>query len=365
MTMRRSFPGLGPTLWLGLANLALLASGCGDPFAAPSRPKSALTTEVASAKSIFMIVPGVPKDEVELWAIWAQREANDHQMVFRATGPGPAESGQDQPEFVRKALADGASALLVVPGDSPDLARALADAEGKGVPVVLLGRTIPAPAGSRPFHYVTHAPFEDSAGRIVATALEDAKKADRPANGSALILADKDVDATSTIRVAALKSAAEAAGLRQVDTVPFDGLTVDSAKRAVIEAVKSHPDVAIVLADDAWAMKGASDARVELKGKPAFFVGGYIGHRAEPPSVAFTNESCFVDGKTEQLGRLAARKVIARLQGEPVDERSTPQIAFTRGSAEIAAEVKAEPSKVSPKSLDITPTAPSGGAKPP
>ena len=121
---------------------------------------------------------------LELWAVWALREANDQHLVFRTMGPGPGESSMSQPEVVKRVLADGASALLVVQGDSPELAQSLADAEAEGRagrpdrPVDPgPGRLEAIPVG------FTHAPFPGGVGRsdrVVERRSEDAKKR-RPA----------------------------------------------------------------------------------------------------------------------------------------------------------------------------------------
>ncbi len=354
MTMNRPWAGYLPRF---LLVLAVSVAGCGhDPFGPPSRPKPPASAAPAeSAKAVFMVLSSVPEETVVLWSIWAQRELNDRHLVFRVVGPGPDDPGEKQTGLIRKALGDGASALIVVPGDDPGLPQALADARDGGVPVVLLGRSIPAPAGSKPFPVATYAPFDESAPRIVKTVLGDAKKAGLPADGPALLLVDKETDPTSAERVAALKAAAEAAGIKRVETVPFDGSKDGAARRAVVEAIKSHPDAAVVLADDAPAMRGASQARTELAGKPAFFVAGYIGHRPEPQGTSFPDESCYVDGKIEQLARLAARQVIARLDGEAGKELSSPRVEFVRGSADVATGEKPKPAERPRPSLAPTP----------
>ncbi len=364
--MRVSLSVFRAGAWIGLGFLAFLAVGCGhDPFAAPSRPTPTRTNAtIESAKTIFMIIPGKPEDEVQLWAIWADREASDQHLVFRAMGPPPAEPTTTESEVVRKAPGDGASALIVVPDDSKDLPQTLADAEAKGVPVILLGRTIPAPPGSPPFASVTPAPIEEWAGRIVSTTLADAKKAGRPGDGTALIVTDKHPDSSSAERVALLRAAAEKAGLKPAETVTYDGEVTNAAKLAVIEAAQAHPDLAVVLTADGEGMHGASQARVELKGKPTFFVGGFVGYRAESSLLNFSSESCYVDGKVEQVGRQAALNIIARLRSEPIDEHATVKLELSRGLSQDAGPTKADPAKVESKATEVPPTLPFNGAKP-
>ena len=325
-----------------LMALVVVSSGCGqDPFSPPSRPKSTPSTEstwAPKATYLVLVTPEVPSDEVEAWTFRAQREANGRQAIFRVMGPSPDQPSSKQPDVVRKAVADGATALIVVPGDSPGLGKALAEAEAKGVPVVLLARSIAAPAGSKPFSVVEHGDFDDSARKIVATTLEDARKVGRPADGTALVTVDQATDASSTRRVAALKSAAEAAGFRKVVMVPFDRSKDDAPKTAILEAVKANPDVSVVLADDSESTMWAAEARMALQANPTFFVGGYMDYGASKNYTPPTKESCYVDGKFADLGALAVKTALGRLRGEPAEEHVVMSTKFIRGQGLVASE---------------------------
>jgi ABC-type sugar transport system substrate-binding protein len=285
-----------------------------------------------------MVSPGVPTEEFQMLALRAQREANNRQVIFRAMGPGPDRT-PSQPDIVRKAVADGASALIVMPGDSPELGKALAEAEAKGVPVIMLARTIPAPDGSKPFTVVEHGDFDKSAKQIVEATLEDANKVGRSTEGTALVMVDQATDSSSTRRVAALKAAAEAAGFRKVVMVPYEPVNDDSAKVALLEAVKANPDVSIVLGDDSDSTMWASEVRMELQAKPAFFVGGYMKYGVSKAYLAPTKESCFVEGTFIELGALAVKTALARLRGEPVQEHTVLPSKFTRGQGLVATAV--------------------------
>jgi ABC-type sugar transport system substrate-binding protein len=298
-----------------------------------------------------MIFPSLPSGEEEVWAILAHREANSQRAIFRPIAPPPGQSPSAQPELVRKAIADGATALVVVPGDSPDLARALADAESKNVPVVLLGRPIDAPAGSKPFTYVEHEPFGPLAKRIVSTTLGDVKKSGRPMDGTVLLISDKVTDRPSADRLAALKSAVEAEGLTSIVNATFDSATPGSAKAAVLDAVKSHPDVIMALADEGEGILGASTARISLGGQPAFFVGGFAGYRAAIGTIPLQKESCFVDGRVDELARFAVVTALKRLKGESIEGRVDQGSVFYRGAGEIAQPVKYT-AKITPEAIN-------------
>ena len=335
--MRRSFS----FSLTGLACLALLPSGCSDPFAAPTRAKPLpRVSETGGTKSHFLVLvtPGAPDTDLQVWAMRAQHEANDKRAIFRVMGPAPTDGADSQPEVVRRAMAEGASALLVYPGESPELPKALAEAEAKGIPVVLLSKPIAAPEGSKPFTVIDVAPFEETAKKIVAATIEDLKKASQPVNGTAIIMADKVVDSSSSRRVAALKAAAEAAKFRQVVTVPFDGSNEKSTKLAVLEAVKANPDVSIVLTDDGEGMVGAATARGELKGKPIFFVGGYTDYRNSPVITPPSRESCHVEGRFTEVGAQAVLTALAKLRGETVGEHAYVTPKFTKTEGAVASE---------------------------
>ena len=336
--MRRSLSMGG----LGLACLALLASGCdNDSFAPPRRAKSSSTASGAGESKptfLVMVVPGSPGHDVQEWGLRAQHESNDKRAIFRIMGPPPGKPDTEQPVVVRKAVADGASAVIVYPGEAPELARTLAEVEANGVPVVLLNKRIAAPEGARPFTVVEYGAFDVSAGQIVGATLEDLKKNHRPVDGTAIILADKVADPTSTRRVAALKSAAESAKFAKVVTIEFDGTNPDAAKAAAIEAVKSHPDVSIMLADDGEGFVGAAQVRSESKGKPVFFVGGFTNFAPSRVVSEPERESCYVDGRYVELGAQAVLTTLAKLRGEAVGEHAYLPLRFVRTEGAVSSE---------------------------
>ena len=284
--------------------------------------------------------------------------------IFRIAGPNSNDTKTTQTDLVRQAVADGASALVVVPGDAPGLAEALVEAESKKVPVVLLGRPLPAPPGKPPFTVVVPGSFDEMARKIVATTLEDAKKVGRPADGSALILADRDTDYFSPDRVVALKAAAVSAGLSKVDTISFDGTKTDGAFNAVLEAIKTHPDVAIVVGENDEALYGALKARGHLKGKPEFFVGGFAGYRGGPISTLLMKESCWVEGRHEDQARLAVFTAMKKIRGETMAAKIETAPKFNRGSASLAIDsppsgpVRNNASSLPIETKEATPTTP-------
>ena len=142
-----------------------------------------------------MITPGPPDSDPEGWVTLAQLEANRERVIFRSLGPGPGRIPG------RRA------------GDGPqgDRRRGLGADRGRAATHPACPRPWPRPSRSR-------SPWSSSAGRsprrralpvherrarrrsslgreLVQAALEDAKKAGLPADGTALILVDRTAEA--------------------------------------------------------------------------------------------------------------------------------------------------------------------------
>jgi len=324
---------LGSGVRFGLACSVALAAGCGsEQFAPPPGLKVATTSEsTAPSKTIFLIIPGPPDLDLEYAAMSAQREAGLLKAIFRLAGPAPGEGPTKQGDAIRRAVADGAQALVVYPVDAPETAPALAEAAAKGVAVVLVGRVVAAAAGKPPFTLVVPAPFAASAKQVVATAIADAKKNGRPGDGEALVVAIKKGDAYSADRVAALKAAAESAGCRKVETVAFEG-AVDAALPAMLERARAIPDLTLILAEGDEALELAIKARQGLKGSPLAFVGGYAGVHGMFQPNSYERESAFVEFRPENLAKLAIRTAVALAEGGTSEARVELEPRFNRGS---------------------------------
>ena len=328
-TMLRLFP----RCWVVLPLFIVVFSACGkDPFVPERRAKPKSTGDLSSnAKTVYVVfvVAGEPNSDVQSWARRAQQVANDQRAIFRIMSP-KVETTETLTDVVRRAVADRVSALIVYPDATPGLGGSLAEAEAQGIPVVLIERPVEAPNGVKPFTMVGHPPFDRSATRIVEAIRDDLKKASRPTDGPAFVLSDNVKDDTSTRRVEALKAAATKAGFREVTLVPHDSAVPDSARLAVLEVVKKHPDISVVLADDSEGLIGAALGRIESEGKPVFFVGGYTGFRNSSVLQHPLRESCYVDGVYEELGDRAVRVALTQLRGENFGDTSTLEPRFVK-----------------------------------
>ncbi len=327
---------LGLNLAVWLAGSVLLVAGCNPGQSGPNPGLKITTTSesAAEAKTIFLVLPGAPEGFLPIWVLIAQREAGALNAIFRISGPAPGEPPSKQGDSIRRAVGDGAQALIVVPADEPDTAVALAEVAAKQIPVVLLGKPLAAngsPVKSS-FTVVAPAPFGPSARQIVGAALGDAKKNGRPGDGIALILSNAEADPFAPERSAALKAAAEAAGVRKAEVLTFDGEPA-TATRLVVDAIKAQPDVVAVLADDDLSLMAAIKARRDLKGNPNVFLGGYVGLRGPTSAMAFFQVSGFVEFRADQLAKLAVKEALDQALGKPAGPRIEQSMKLSRGTA--------------------------------
>jgi len=329
----------GSGLRVGLLGAVLAGAGCGsDQFAPPKGLKAVTTSESAEpSKTVFMVIPGPPGDDLELCALAAEREAGNRRAIFRLAGPGPGDPPSKQAESIRRSVGDGADALVVLANDHPDTAAALAEVVAKGTTVVLFGRAVATKEGKSPFILVAPEPFAITARQVVEAALADARKNHRPADGEAIILSSRKGDLFAADRVAALKAAAEAAKCRKVEVIPFDG-TPEGAVKGLVETAKGRPDLAIILAEGDESMELAVKTRQALKGSPLAFVGGYAGLHGTFSANPYSDESAFVEFRPDNLARLAVRTAVAKAQGEEVEPVVTLESKFNRGSGSISFE---------------------------
>ncbi len=331
-------------------------AGCGPELPPPPVLKldpASIPAPEGSARSVLMVLPGMDED-LELWAMAGQREAGDSQAVFRARGPVAGKPAATEAGVVREAVADGISALIVVPDGSPDLPAALAEAEEKGVPVVLLGDPVEPPPGKPPFTRVVPGSFDPAARQMVEAARADAKQLGLPEDLPAIILVDTGGDRYSKARVAAIKGATEAAGIKRVEMAPFDR-GFDKAKAALLGALKAAPGGAMVFCDDDDALLAASRTRIDLNKQPMIMVGGFAGSRGMWDPTYYAHESSFIECRNEQLAKLAVWTALSRVRGE----KSTPVVElaakFNRGMGADPAAWQAAGTPLAPPPPQVEP----------
>ena len=90
-----------------------------------------------------------------------------------------------------------------------------------------------------------------------------------PADGTTLVIENRDKDSTAGIVWNRSPSALKAAG-RAYDTVSFNGEQKE-ATEVVLEYLKTHPKLTVILADQDLGVAGAYDAREQWKKRTKTF----------------------------------------------------------------------------------------------
>lgn len=320
--MRVPVEGLAAFLLCGV----LTQLGCGPNGSAPP-PRLTVTpntTATASAKVVFMILPASPdKDPVMLtWATAGQAEAAERRAIFRVVNPDLDSPATWQEVAIRRAIEEGASALVVVPQDPRAIAPVLSEAESRGVAVVTLGASS-ADAPQLPGTAVVPERFAGSADRLVEAAVADARANGATAEPSAVILIAEGGDRFSGERVEALQAAAKRAGLSRVESLRFEVKGQADGRMEGLKALKrylgDHPETSIVLAEGDEAMAAASRLRSESAAEKPIFVAGYMGFLGQTNPDTLLGNSAFVEGQLDRLARLAVQTALAKAEGEPID----------------------------------------------
>ena len=300
-----------PCLVLGIAALGVLP-GCDSTSFVPSRPPElsgsptaaartsgaalspsvppATTTPAAAAGAKSPATPTVRARLVELILArpasldrayleqFLRRETGIKKCAFRVVSPKddePLSPGQLASE-IRTAANRSTGALILEPVDVPEVREALREAESRGLGVVLLDSPLPATSPGKSYPFVTFNGFAEAGKQLVETMADDARVLHLPADGTTLVIENQDKDLYSRDRLESITSALKAAG-RAYDIVSFDGEQKEAAK-LVLEYLKTHPKLTVILADHDAGVAGAFDAR-ELwvkTNKNLFAIGGYF-----------------------------------------------------------------------------------------
>ncbi|MGP0070217.1 MAG: sugar ABC transporter substrate-binding protein [Isosphaeraceae bacterium] len=307
MPMRLRY-GISGT-WFGLAGvmIALSTGGCGEgdfvpppppelrgamgtTSAAPKLGSSTATTDLLGSaangvKSIELILSGGrDPNEIETEKAAARLQAGADKARLKITvvgeetseGPKPAPL-KDQATLVREAVARHPQALIVEPGDPADkeLAKAIHEAQAAKVPVVLLDRPLAQGAGNTgaPTILVEPEPFADSARQLVASAIRNAKNAKLDPQGGAVLLINTAGDPFIPDRVAALRDALKAAGIKSIEQVRFPG--DNSAEKLLSAYLKANPKPSMVFSVDFVSSSGTNETVTQISEERPFIQAGY------------------------------------------------------------------------------------------
>jgi ABC-type sugar transport system substrate-binding protein len=311
--MHRSvISALAKSAWL---SLVLVLPACDDSFVPPPRSElSALREQKPPAvRTVEICLPDEPTTDREFLEQEFRTQAGLGHVFFQIKKVSAKSAAQA--EWVRGAKARGASALIVEPLGGEDLAQALEQVREEGIPVVLIGQ--PVNAGAKPFTLVTHPSFTQPARELMQAATEDVKAAKLPDHGGAVILTNSFKDPQSEERLAELTAALKGANVPLLDTVTFHA-GGDAAKKAAAEALKAHPQLNILLAEEDQGFIGASLAKDELKDSRNVILCGTLASSKDLNISAVTQSAAYVDRNTKRVGRLAFKAALDLVEGKSV-----------------------------------------------
>jgi len=352
-----------PCLVRVIAALAVLP-GCDSTSFVPSRPPElsgsptaaartsgaalspsvppATTTPAAAAGAKSPATPTVRARLVELILArpacldracleqFLRRDTGIKKCAFRVVSPKdnePLSPGQLAGE-IRTAANRSTGALILEPVDVPEVREALREAESRGLGVVLLDSPLPATSPGKSYPFVTFNGFAEAAKQLVETVADDARVLHLPADGTTLVIENQEKDFYSRDRLESITSALKAAG-RAYDIVSFDGEQKEAAK-LVLEYLKTHPKLTVILADHDDGVAGAFDAR-ELwvkTNKNIFAIGGYFACDVRLTPHMKGRVQGLVDRNVEGYARKALQVALDLMDGKPVPNRALVDVRF-------------------------------------
>jgi ABC-type sugar transport system substrate-binding protein len=317
---------------IGLVVAALGLAGCSGPSATSGPPVIADPVEAAV---IGVVLPAGGFAEVEYWQQVALAQEARTRAVARLYRLEPDDPPAREADLIRKAAADGCSALVVLAQDAEAVAPAVAEVRKAGMPVVILDNPVPSD-GMPPAPTVSYEDDAAVAKKLVEAAMADATEEGFPADGPALIVSNTSTDPHSLARIKALHGALDAAGVRVLTDAKFAGYK-EAATTAMAVAHDITPHVAMVFLNDDDAVRGVNEFRhlMERKGR-RFVIAGYavtpdlmkLAGGLEGGNVA----AAMVDRRVGELMRVAFDTALALARGEtvPSDIRvATPMIRRT------------------------------------
>jgi ABC-type sugar transport system substrate-binding protein len=218
------------------------------------------------------------------------------------------------------------------PVDAPEVREALREAESKGLGIVLLDAPLPATAPGKSYPYVTFQGFAGAAKQLVEAAIDDAKVFQLPPDGTILVLENREKDRYSRDRLDSITAALKAAG-RAYDLVSFDGAEKGAAD-VTLDYLKTHPKLAIILADHDFGVAGAYDARDKwrMTTKAMMAIGGYYACDARLTQNMKERIQGLIDRNVEGYARKALELALDFMEGKPVPERAPVDVRFIHNS---------------------------------
>lgn len=340
----------GGLAWFGV--LVAAGVGCDSASILPPQPKALKSaSSVASgakAKELVVVFPGDDSMEYRIWEQLALIEAGREKVTYRVFRPDPKgakdKQAEEQARFVKEAVAQGASGIIILPVDPKAIAPALAEAEQKKATVVVLNREVQKPGSSESFRLVRPTGNLEFSKRVVDAVLDDLKREKLDLKAKTLLVSDRTDDPINLERVASFEETAKKAGLDVVAKLVVSGEPTDAQKQFA-DALKKNPEIKVVLADGDLALNAAVMVRGDAKSKLAYLIGGYTATKPGLDVAALGQVSAMVERNLNAQVRKAVVTATTLMRGEPLPKTMEPEYTFKRG---VNAATR-------PKTLDLAP----------
>jgi len=144
---------------------------------------------------------------------------HEHAML-QIERPEQGAPSSRQVELIEKAVADGSTAIIVLPQDPKTVGPALEAARERGISVVVLD--LPVKAAGEPFTLVTQPPIAESARPMIDAVLAGVKKAKLSPQGPAVLVVNRDsAETVAEARTEGMRKALHDAGISDVSVVQY------------------------------------------------------------------------------------------------------------------------------------------------
>jgi DNA-binding LacI/PurR family transcriptional regulator len=168
---------------------------------------------------------------------------------------------------------------------------------------------------------------------LVADAMRSAKNGKIATDSGAAILVDPNVDAIVQDRVAALRKALEAAGVKRVDEVKFDR-TFEDGKDKLVAHLKAHPETTLVFGVSAAGVIAADEATGVLKDDHPFAIAGYTGEDSARNQIMMNEYSAVAILSIDRLLRRAVNVAGGLLNGDKVPDKDVLMVPVLEAGPE-------------------------------
>ena len=311
-----------------------IAAGCGGaterpqeiPFTAADAPTSGSAAATPTGvRSILMLVPSEPDDQVVLWQ-QAVRDQAGQQKVLVGVETYDADNAESLTSSMEAASTRGAGVVILVPPQNwkdGDRQAALAAAESQDIKVVILGRPVAGLVSSSNVKQVLLAPQSSQAEQLVEAALQ--KASERPefkiAEGPALIIVNPGTKGPWV--------AERAEGFREAlekHQIPMlDNLLVTAPGKPALEAIRAALEAedgpTLILAADVWTLKATAAARQILEKPESVILAGFADDTSVQGLILEGAIDASINSKLFEVGQDALAMAAALLKGREVVDR--------------------------------------------